>query len=259
METKMTTRILVDADSIIFAAAAASETVIDWEDDIYSVHADLKIAKEVLTDKLDAIEWTTGKGRFILCLSCSTRHYFRHDLYPEYKSNRAKTFGRPPISFGHLKNWVKENYEVREYPNLEADDVVGIGGTIFKDTIIVGSDKDLRQIPGRHVDPLHLDRGIETVTEDEALYNLWYQVLTGDSVDGYPGCPKIGKVKAEKLLGSVSAAQRPIVAWEAYQKAAQTFEEFRTQYYVARILHSANYDLKEKRVLYDDFSQSDFE
>ena len=37
-------------------------------------------------------------------------------------------------------------------------------------------------------------------TELEANRWLYTQVLTGDAVDGYKGCPRIGKVKAERAL-----------------------------------------------------------
>ena len=40
----------------------------------------------------------------------------------------------------------------------------------------------------------------EIISEEDADYFHMMQTLTGDTTDGYPGCPSVGKVTAEKIL-----------------------------------------------------------
>ena len=82
---------------------------------------------------------------------------------------------------------------------MEGDDVMGILHTENSDTtVIVSSDKDMLTIPGRVYNPRHGE--IVEVSLNEANYNWLTQTLTGDSTDGYGGCPRVGKVKAAKAL-----------------------------------------------------------
>ena len=54
---------------------------------------------------------------------------------------------------------------------------------------------------------------------EQAAFNLWKQVLTGDSTDNIPGVPKVGERKAEKLLASVrSIDQYRDICLKEYQK-----------------------------------------
>ncbi len=46
------------------------------------------------------------------------------------------------------------------------------------------------------------------VNKQEAEYNLWYQVLIGDTTDHIGGCKGIGKVKANKILAEEISPQR---------------------------------------------------
>ena len=65
------------------------------------------------------------------------------------------------------------------------------------------------------------------------------QTLTGDSTDGYPGCPTIGQKRAEGLLG-----QRP--AWsvveQAFIKQGLTKADALLQARMARILRWSDWD-----------------
>ena len=38
------------------------------------------------------------------------------------------------------------------------------------------------------------------IISEEGRYFHMMQTLTGDTADGYPGCPSVGKVTAEKIL-----------------------------------------------------------
>lgn len=240
-----TTNILIDADGIVFAAASAVEKVIAWDDDIYTLHAELDEAKAIVMSKIHDIEEAVeGDTKPILCFSCPTRKYFRHSIYPSYKAHRGGST-RPPLLRRDLTEWAKTVYESWTRPGLEADDVLGILATSKKiipgRKVIFSPDKDLLQIPG-----LKLDKGqIGEVSEETGWYQLWYQVLVGDSTDGYPGCPGVGPVKADKILMSVSPEEYPSACFNAYQKAGVQ-DTFETMVNVARILTASTYNFKTK-------------
>ncbi len=105
----------------------------------------------------------------------------------------------------------------KEIDEWEADDLIhdraielGQNGCI-----VISIDKDLKQIPGIHFDfyrkpSKEVDqlgqriqnemKGLKIVTESEAAYNFWYQMLVGDGSDNVKGIKGIGPKRAEKIL-----------------------------------------------------------
>jgi DNA polymerase-1 len=129
---------------------------------------------------------------------------------------------------------------------LEADDCMGIVGTAGDTSIsIYSQDKDLRTIPVRQWD--FKKEKFWTPTYDQAMNWLYTQVLTGDTVDGYKGCPKIGKVKAEKALrdctNDLELLEQVFVRYYiAYGKDLdEAKEKSLEQFGQARILHQTDY------------------
>lgn len=243
--------LLIDADGLLLNASIKAQKSIDWGDEVYTIVADLETAKHNLDAQLHAISKAGDSYDFVLCFSDSSRKYFRHEVYPEYKSNRKKG-GERPLALKALRTWVEASYKCIEWPELEADDVLGILGTDpeYRASIIVSVDKDLLQIPGEHLDPMNLDKGVFEVLDVEAERMLWYQVLCGDSVDGYPGCPKVGPVTANRILDKAEEDEviyEEAVA-EAFTKNKSSVEAMVTQYNVARILKYTDY--KDGKVLY---------
>jgi DNA polymerase-1 len=222
-----------------------------WEDDVATTHADFDEAKDAFSTILDKAARNCGDdgAKVVLCFSCPTRRYFRHDLLPTYKGNRKST---PPLLLRELKQWASEEWETKTKPHLEADDVLGILAThpklIKGPKIVVSADKDLQQIPGLHMSLDGLSSvGVFRVEPRFAERFMWRQVLTGDTSDNYTGCPGIGPVKADKLLSGVSGeAQLAAVVWSAYEKAGLTTDDLATQVNVARILTADTYDFKRK-------------
>ena len=81
----------------------------------------------------------------------------------------------------------------------------------------------------------------EEISEDEANYWHMMQTLTGDSTDGYSGCPKVGVKTAQKILGD--HIQVPLLdLWMrvlvAYAKVGYSTDEALAQARVARILRN---------------------
>jgi DNA polymerase-1 len=106
--------------------------------------------------------------------------------------------------------------------------------------VIVSEDKDMLGIPGLHL------RGTEftEVSEHQADLNVFSQALIGDTTDNYPGCPGIGKVKAEGILaGRRNEFEMWCAVLNAFTKAGLTRKDAVTQVRLARILRAGEYDV----------------
>lgn len=126
-----------------------------------------------------------------------------------YKGNR-KSEPHPFAKeiFEHLvqfRNCIKSD-------GFEADDMVSI---LHSDkTIVCTSDKDAKQNKGSIYDLRK--RVLIEVSEEEAWYNLWLQVLTGDTVDNIPGIEGCGPKSAEKILSDKHPDDYPKYVLNAY-------------------------------------------
>ena len=238
---------LVDGDIYIFKAAAVVEKAVNWGGDLWTLHANLSDAQEIIEEKLESIKTETGADKLIVALSDITN--FRYSVYPLYKSNRKDK--RPPLLREVLKQWMLETYETFLRPGLEADDVLGILGTstviVKGKKIVVSEDKDLKTIPGR----LYNTRSKEftEVSEADADRQHMIQTLTGDASDGYPGCPGVGEVGAERLLKDVTGQDLWPTVVKAYEKAGLTEQDALIQAQIARICRKEDYDFKKKEVI----------
>lgn len=247
------TTILVDADGIAYRCASAVQQNIDWGDGDVTTSTDLDGAISSFEASLARIKDGCGGGDLLLIWSCPTRRYFRHDLLPTYKGDRK---GEVPECLGELREWAVTWHPSKWRTNLEADDVLGILGTnprlVVGERIIVSDDKDLLQIPGLHYSPRNPDEGVFRVADEFAERHLWFQTLTGDSVDGYAGCPGVGPVKAGKVLDQAATDGVPLrEAVEAeFLRRGLSKSEFLTQHYVARILQTSTYDFKKQEPIY---------
>ena len=173
---------------------------------------------------------------------------FRYDVLPSYKHNRANI--ARPILRSELNHYVKGAYSCKQKPNIEGDDVLGILATQFPGEYIVCSlDKDLNQIPGWHYN-WGKDFPVYYVTPEEGDLFFYRQTLTGDTQDGYKGCPKIGKQKALKLLpqGESQSTYWDIVV-EQYELKGLTEADALQQARCARILRNTDWDFNAKEVI----------
>jgi DNA polymerase-1 len=245
MKMRTTIKLLIDADVLCYKVANAVEREHRWDNGIWSYTADemeaFDTADALLCDWAEELD--ADEDDVILCFSSPTN--FRKTLYPDYKANRKGT--RKPLVFSILRDYLAANYESREKPDLEADDVMGILATkISGDTIIVTIDKDLKQIPGKLWNPDKPDELLE-ITQHTADWHFYMQTLMGDRVDNYPGCPGMGEVRAARLLELEDEPWAAIVA--AYEKAKLTEEDAITQARLARILRAEDYDFEKQEVI----------
>lgn len=234
--------LLIDADILVIRTCAASETETDWGDDQWTLTSDIKSVKATILAAIENMKKDLDADDAVLCLSMGTT--FRHEIYDAYKAGRS----RKPIGTGEVKRWLIEDHGAKLKPGIEADDTLGILAThprlIKGEKIIVSADKDLLTIPGQ------VYRGGELidVSEEQADFYWMTQTLTGDVTDGYPGCPAIGPVKANKIL----TEDNGLTLWEkvvsTYEKAGMTADDALLQARLARILRWTDYDFKKKEV-----------
>jgi hypothetical protein len=129
-----------------------------------------------------------------------------------YKGNRKH--GNKPIIFPAIREYLKQEWNFKSVPELEADDLVSVYHDPLK-TVICSPDKDvLYQNKG-----IHYNYGkAETVVVDEVKANtfLWRQVLMGDSTDGIGGLPKVGPKTADLWLKDLGREEMPTFVLNKY-------------------------------------------
>jgi len=230
------TTLLIDADVLAFEASVIAECSVEWKDELWTVHADMALAKARVVNRVEEFKEKLKSDNVVMCLS--DRANFRRKLYPEYKSNRSKS--RLPIILRQVKQWIIEELGGVMWANLEADDVISILATdkaMDEETIIVSIDKDFKGVPGIYFD---YNRGeYHQPSEEEADNFHLIQTLMGDATDGFSGVPKIGPVTAKKLLDKEGYTWDTVV--KAYEKAGLTEQDALMNAWMARLLRADNY------------------
>ena len=177
----------------------------------------------------------------------SGKDNFRMDVLPTYKQNRAGK--EKPALYNDVVNFIEEKFRTIRKPRLEADDTLGILGTSDpKKYVVVSADKDMRTLPCRVIIPGKMPIPIH-FREWEANRFWMTQTLTGDTVDGYGGCPKIGPVKAERILdGLWKLPDLWSAVVDTYKAAGLTEADALVQARVARILRNSDFDRETREI-----------
>lgn len=213
-------RALIDADLVAYRCAASCEKQgVVTEDFTIATSR----ANNLLVNILDAVGATDRQ------LFLSGGENFRKKISPSYKANRD---GVPrPAYLEPLREWLVTEWGASVTDGIEADDALGIAqsgyishGTEVDDeisvahknhdpniTVICSLDKDLRQVPGHHysweitgTSPLGLQWKKEAqsiyVSEQEGLFNFYWQLVMGDQADNVPGYDGKMRAKVPKFL-----------------------------------------------------------
>lgn len=254
----------------IYMACAVDQIIVDMGDGLGPEPiADEKQAAEGAARLIEKWAKKAGCSRTIVCLSKGVT--FRKKIYPAYKANRTTP---KPITYPYVVDKIRDEFEVWEEDQLEADDLMGIAASDGRvDFVAVSRDKDMRTIPGLVFNPDH-DRKPVRMRLGAADQMWMKQTITGDSVDNYPGIPGMGDVGAQALLlnphrlyrreriiskgknkGSVKVEWdkgEPSSVWQSMvdhaAKAGMAERELITMAQVARILRAKDFD-KETRTI----------
>lgn len=235
---------LLDADIIVHQAAAAFQQ--DYDGDvIFDAGLAFEEAEKIIAD------WTkkAGAGHARLCFS-SSRGNFRRVVSKSYKANRVGK--EKPRAFVELVDRLRKAHDWARIDGLEADDVMGIMGTSPKlpDAIVVSIDKDMLTLPAMVFNPRTMKKP-QRITAPRADRYWMIQTLTGDTTDGYPGCPGVGPVNAERIVDEAGArlGDRWAAVVEAFAKKDLTEDDALTQARLARILRRTDYIKEREEVL----------
>ena len=148
----------------------------------------VELMKVLDCDPDDVEVFLTGQGNF--------RTDYAVTL--EYKGNRKDT--PKPVHLSALRDYMVQYWAATISEGQEADDAICIRATeLDGDCVIVSTDKDFQQYPGKHYN--FVKQEMTEVDEATALMNFYSQFLEGDRADNIEGVKGIGKVKARKILG----------------------------------------------------------
>jgi DNA polymerase-1 len=232
--------LLIDGDLLLYKTACGVEKEVHWDEENHVLWSNMEDAWGCVIQYLEDLYQRFKNDGW--CIALTGKGNFRKDLFPLYKANRQGT--RKPLCYVDLAERLRANYTVVQYDRLEADDVLGILATkpSSRTRIVVSDDKDMRSVPCH----LYAKGEMSIVTEEEADYNHMFQTLCGDQADGYPGCPKIGPVKAKAILDKYKGGSLWAGVMSAFHAADQSNQYALTQARLARILRWSDWDSEKK-------------
>ena len=151
---------------------------------------------EFINDFIDSVVNKSKSTEYELHLSGHTNFRKEIAVTKPYKGNRK---GEKPFYYQKVRDYLTEVMGAKISVDEEADDTLGIAQSKDIDnTIICTIDKDLWIVPGAKYD--FKREVLSYVTEYDGIRHFQYQMLAGDQVDNIQGVPKIGPVKAKKIL-----------------------------------------------------------
>lgn len=245
---------LIDADVVNYQAAASAQR--DYGDEIWS---DIRGAIEDAEAQIAKEMEQAGCNEVLLVYSPKTSTNWRKLVMPMYKMHRKAT--PKPVCYQELRTELEKRYDHISIDWLEGDDVLGLLTAKIPNSVIVSMDKDLFTIPNTEYLRPHAMAWPTYSTEAMADRFWLWQVLTGDSTDGYKGLQGCGPKGADKLLdpftvvGIDDDGQGTMEfdfegAWGAVVAAyrAKGQDNWLEQAQMARILRDGDYDSKNRRV-----------
>lgn len=149
---------------------------------------------------------------------------FRHEAFEAYKAQREETPETIRWSIPFIKDILKAyDIPIIEVCGFEADDVIGSLSKIAVkqgfDVYMMTPDKDYGQLVNEHCfiykprygssdfDILGPTEVCEKFGLSHPLQVIDYLALMGDASDNIPGCPGVGKVRAQKLIEQFSTIE----------------------------------------------------
>ena len=194
--------LLIDADSLIFASCYKPKDKI--LNSIYYKRIDKckdKFDGQLINIVTDLEQMYDIKE--VRIFSGRSKNNFRKLLSKTYKANR--TSEKPPM-LDKMHQYVKEHYEAIQSCGHETDDAVAkywyeIQKVVGRDNVIIVSiDKDYMQFPALiyNYHPKH--KKIYNLSEQDAMYNFYEQMIIGDTADNVNYFKGLGKAFAKKYL-----------------------------------------------------------
>ena len=215
--------LLVDADSLIFAACYKKREHKD-DDRFYTDIEDAKSKFDEqfmsIVNKLEdmypvekVITFSGSKGNF------------RKLITKTYKANR-KNADLPPL-LNEMHQFVKDEYDSVWGYGIETDDIVArywyeLSNEVGRNNVmIVSIDKDYKQFPALIYNYHYKHKVILDISEEEAMFNFYEQMIIGDGADNVQYFKGKGKVFAGKWFKGCETK---------YQYTRRMYELFKQEY-----------------------------
>ena len=215
--------LLVDADSLIFASCYRKRETLD--DDIFYrniIDARNKFDQQFMKIVNDLEEkYTIDK---VLTFS-GAKGNFRKLITSKYKANRKKQ-DLPPL-LHEMHEYVIKQYDSIIGYGVETDDMVArywyqISQDVGRNEVmIVSIDKDYKQFPCLMYNYHYKHQTILDISEEEAMFNFYEQMIVGDTADNVNYFKGKGKKFAEKYFKNCTTK---------YQYTKKLYELFKQQY-----------------------------
>lgn len=193
--------VLVDADSLIWSSCYRKRE--NHTDEMYHTLEDAILKfDEVFMSIINKIEDVHELDKVITF--AGARGNFRKQISKTYKANRKES-DRPPL-LNELQKYVAEKYNAKAGEGVETDDVVAtywkkLSDTFGRDEVmIVSIDKDYKQFPCLIYDYHYKKQCFYDISEAEAKYNFWEQMIAGDSADNVNYCKGYGVAYCRKAF-----------------------------------------------------------
>ena len=215
--------LLVDADSLIFASCYKKRE--HPEDDKY--YTDIADARNKFDQQFMAIvnklEDMYSIDRVVTF--SGSKGNFRKLITGKYKANRKKQ-ELPPL-LNEMHQFVKDQYDSVYGYGIETDDMVArywfnLSREVGRDEVmIVSIDKDYKQFPCLMYNYHYKHQEILDISEDQAMYNFYEQMIMGDTADNVNYFKGKGKRFAEKYYADCQTK---------YQYTRKLYELFKQEY-----------------------------
>ena len=215
--------LLVDADSLIFASCYKKRefpTDEKFYTDIEDSKAKFDQQFMSIVNKLEDM-YSVDK---VITFSGSKGN-FRKLITSDYKANR-KAVDLPPL-LNEMHDYVKDQYQSVWGHGIETDDIVArywfeLSNEIGRDNVmIVSIDKDYKQFPCLIYNYHYKHKVVLDISEDEALFNFYEQMIIGDTADNVNYFKGKGKKFAEKYLADCNTK---------YQYTKKMYQLFKDKY-----------------------------
>ena len=185
--------VLIDADSLIWSSCYKQKETPECTG-YHNIEDAKDKYNEVVMKIINTIEVDHEVDKVLTF--AGARGNFRKQILKTYKANRI---GReiPPI-LNELQEYVKETYDAKIGYGVETDDLVATYWTNLTETfgrdevLIVSIDKDYKQLPCIIYDYHYKKQCYHNITEQEAKYNFWEQMIIGDTADNVNFCKGYG-------------------------------------------------------------------
>ena len=215
--------LLVDADSLIFASCCLKKETPDDSPYFEKLSDASNKFNEQLMGIVNHLEDFYDIDKVLIFNG--SKGNFRKLITKNYKANR-KDSQIPPL-LNEMHQWVKDNHNSIYGYGVETDDMVArYWNDLSKEfgrneVMIVSIDKDYKQFPCLMYNYHYKHKQFLDISEEEALYNFYEQMIIGDTADNVNYFKGKGKKFAESYLADCKSN---------YQYTKRMYELFKQEY-----------------------------